>query len=119
MKKMIVALSLSAAALLSPAVVAGGALVGYVSDLKCATSGAAKKTAAEWIQPSAFESCVKKCVKEEGSEAVFVTEDNKILKFSAASIKKITPFLGRKVSVVGKVDGSTITVDSISGLKLQ
>jgi hypothetical protein len=97
---------------------AAGAIVGYVSDAKCATTGAGKKAAAEWIQPAAFEDCVKKCVKE-GSEPVFVTEDNRILKFDAASMKKIAAFHGHKVSVVGTVQGTTLSVDSVTGLKLQ
>jgi hypothetical protein len=93
-------------------------LVGYVSDEKCAVSGAKAKSAAEWIKPAAFESCVKDCVKA-GSAAVFVTEDNKILKFSADSKDKVTPLLGHKVSIVGKVQGSTVTVESIKGLELK
>jgi hypothetical protein len=97
---------------------AGGAITGYVSDAKCAASGAAKKTAAEWIKPAAFENCVKECVGQ-GSEAIFLTEDNKVLKFDAASKDKITPFLGHKVSVVGKIEGSTLTVSKISGLELK
>jgi hypothetical protein len=93
-------------------------IVGYISDTKCAAASAKAKTAAEWIKPAAFEQCVKDCVKE-GSEAVFVTEDNKILKLDAASAKKASPFLGHKVRVVGDVQGTTISVESITGLKLQ
>jgi hypothetical protein len=93
-------------------------LTGYVSDAKCAASGAKAKTAAEWIKPAAFESCVKDCVKS-GSEAVFVTEDNKTLKFDAASKERIKAHLGHKVRVTGTVDGGVLTVDSISMLTLQ
>ena len=96
---------------------AGDAIVGYVSDNKCAMSGAKAKTAAEWIKPAAFEECVKTCVKA-GSEAVFVTEDNKILTFDKASVAKITPVLGRKVSVTGSVKDHTLKVDGITGLKM-
>jgi hypothetical protein len=81
-------------------------------------SGAKAKTAAEWIKPAAFETCVKDCVKD-GSEAVFVTEDNKILKFDASSIEKITPHLGHKVSINGKVDGGVLKVTSVTNLKMQ
>jgi hypothetical protein len=97
---------------------AGGAMIGYVSDTKCAMSGASKKTAAEWIQPAAFEKCVKECVGQ-GSEAVFVTEDNKILKLAATSKDKVTPFLGHKVSVVGNVNGGTLTIEKITGMELK
>ncbi len=119
MKNLFLGLTLSVAALSTSSLTAASPLVGYISDAKCATDSASKKTAAEWIQPARFEACVKKCVKDEGSEAVFVTEDNKILKFDAASAKKIGAFLGRKVSVIGKVSSGTIAVDSITGLKLQ
>ena len=112
-------LALSCAALSTSGLTAAGAIVGYVSDMKCASSSAGKKSASEWIQPAAFESCVKKCVKEEHSEAVLVTEDNKILKFDAVSAKKIEPFLGNKVSVMGTIAGSTVSVDSVTRLKLQ
>jgi hypothetical protein len=113
----VVGLSVASFAALSAAP-ANGAMIGYISDTKCATSGAKAKTAAEWIQPAAFEDCVKKCVKE-GSEAVFVTEDNKILKLDAASTAKITQYLGHKVSVTGKVEGTTLKIDTVSGLKLR
>jgi len=113
----VVGLSVAPFAALSAAP-ANGAMIGYISDTKCATSGAKAKTAAEWIQPAAFEDCVKKCVKE-GSEAVFVTEDNKILKLDAASTAKITQYLGHKVSVTGKVEGTTLKIDTVSGLKLR
>jgi hypothetical protein len=93
------------------------AITGYISDTKCAMSGSKAKTAAEWIKPAAFEECVKTCVKD-GSAAVFVTEDNKILTFDKASVEKITPFLGHKVSVTGDVKGGTLKVDSITGLKM-
>jgi hypothetical protein len=114
----IVVAGLSLASFASVAAAPANAIVGYISDTKCATSGAKAKTAAEWIQPAAFEECVKKCVKE-GSTPVFVTEDNKILKVDAASSEKITQYLGHKVSVTGKVEGGTLKIDTITGLKLQ
>src|SRR5215467_7147117 len=95
---------------------ANGAIVGYISDTKCAMSGAKAKTAAEWIQPAAFEECVKKCVKE-GSTPVFVTEDNKILKVDAASSDKLTQYLGHKVSVPPSIFPVTLKIDTITGLK--
>jgi hypothetical protein len=113
----VVGLSVASFAALAAAP-ATGAIVGYISDTKCATDGAKAKTAAEWIKPAAFEDCVKKCVKD-GSPAVFVTEDNKILKVDAASSAKLEQFLGRKVSVTGKVEGTTLKIDTITALKLQ
>ena len=113
-----VSLFVSSLAALGAMAPAGDAITGYISDTKCATSGSKAKTAAEWIKPAAFEECVKKCVKE-GSDAVFVTEDNKILKFDAASVGKITPYLGRKVSVTGNVKDGTIKIASIAAIKME
>jgi hypothetical protein len=85
---------------------------GYISDEKCASASAKSKTAAEWIKPAAFESCVKKCVKD-GSAVVFVTEDNQLYKIDADSMSKVMPELGHKVTVTGKIEGGTIKIDSI------
>ena len=119
MKQLIAAVALSVVSLSTLGAMAPAArpITGYISDNKCATSSSKAKTAAEWIKPAAFEKCVKDCVKD-GSDAVFVTEDNRVLTFDAASLGKITPFLGHKVSVTGKVEGSTLKVDSITGLKM-
>ena len=92
-------------------------MTGYISDEKCAASGAKAKAASEWIVPSAFESCVQKCVKA-GSPAVFVTEDNHILKIDAASMKRVTPHLGHKVTLSGRVEGDTLKVETIASVKL-
>src|SRR5205809_437863 len=46
-----------------------GAIVGYVSDEKCAMTGSKSAKASEWIKPAAFEACVKDCMKQ-GSEPV-------------------------------------------------
>ena len=117
MKQLLGVITLGAALSAGSAFAAGRTMVGYISDTKCATSGASKANASEWIQPAAFENCVKDCVKS-GSAAVFVTEDNKILTFDKASVAKITPFLGRKVSVTGSVKDHTLKVDGITGLKM-
>jgi hypothetical protein len=93
-------------------------LTGYVSDAKCAASGEKARTAAEWIKPAAFEACVKDCLKE-GSEAVFVTEDNKTLKFAAASVDKIKAHYGHKVRVTGTVRDNVLTIDTVTMLKMQ
>ena len=53
-----------------------------------------------------------------GSPAVFVTEDNKILKIDAASVDKVTPHIGHKVTVTGKVEGGVLRIDSISSEKM-
>jgi len=94
-----------------------GEMTGYISDEKCAVSGAKAKTAAEWIDPAQFEGCAKRCVKA-GSSAVFVTEDNKILKIDAASVEKVTPHIGHKVTVTGRVESEVLKIDSISSVKM-
>jgi hypothetical protein len=91
---------------------------GYISDEQCAISGSKAKKAADWINPTAFESCAKKCAKA-GSALVFVTEDNKILKFDAASKNKVEPYLGHRVSLDGKLDSGALKVDKIAGIKME
>ena len=80
---------------------------GTISDAMCGMKHAdASKDSIE---------CVQKCVKG-GQPAVFITSDNKILKIDASSMKTVTPHLGHKVSVTGKVDGDTLKIDSIKML---
>ena len=114
MKKLCVLLGLSALASMTAF---AGEFTGYLSDEKCAVGGSKAKTAAEWVQPKAFEACVKKCVQG-GESVVFVTEDNKILKIDAASLDKVMPVIGHKVKINGKVDGGKVTVDSVSTLPM-
>jgi hypothetical protein len=76
---------------------------GTISDSKC---GAKHADASEKSM-----ACVKACVGR-GGEAVFVVGD-KVLKLDAASKDKITPHLGHKVMINGKLDGVTVTVDSV------
>ena len=91
-------------------------MTGYISDTQCAAMNKSKKAATEWINPKEFESCVKKCVKS-GSEAIFLTPDNKMIKIDAASMEKVTPMLGHKVTVSGKVDNGVLTIETISEAK--
>ena len=114
MKNLCVVVALSALASMTAL---AGEYTGYLSDEKCAASSAKAKTAAEWVQPKVFESCVKSCVKS-GEAVVFVTEDNKILKIEASSMDKVMPAIGHKVKVTGKVDGGKLTVDSVSTLPM-
>jgi hypothetical protein len=114
LKTLIVVLALSTLAAMTAL---AGQMTGYISDEKCALSGAKAKTAAEWIDPHEFEGCVKRCVKA-GSPVVFVTEDNKILKIDAASLAKVTPHIGHKVTVTGTVDNGALKIDSITSIKM-
>ena len=110
MKKLMAVISLS---LLAAATALAGEMTGYISDTKCAAEHAKSSTAAGWIHPKVFESCAKMCVKD-GSEAVFLTEDNKVVKVDAGSLDKVMPHLGHKVKLNGKVENGQLKVDSIS-----
>lgn len=92
-------------------------LTGYVSDQSCAASRASEKHAMDWIKADLFEACVKKCVKE-GSAMVFVTEDNKILKFDAASNAKAMAHMGHRVKVTGSTVNGTLTLTSIAAIEM-
>ncbi len=115
MKTLLAVLTLSALASISAF---AGEFTGYVSDTKCAAANGKKGAAAEWVKPAAFEACAKKCIQE-GSQMVFVTADNKIVKISAEAMPKVMPLLGHKVTLTGEIDGDTLTkVDTIASLKM-
>jgi hypothetical protein len=73
---------------------------GYVIDKNCAS----KKEM--WGN----EACAKGCIKK-GAAAVFVTEDGKV--YTVSNQDKILEHAGHKVTITGKMDGDTITVDEV------
>lgn len=73
---------------------------GFVEDTACASKAGMKDNAA----------CAAKCIKG-GSPAVLVGEDGKVYKISNQD--KIVAHAGEKVTVTGKVDGDTITIDDV------
>lgn len=75
---------------------------GTISDAKC---GAAHADASEKSMK-----CVNGCVKG-GQKAVLVS-DGKVLQI--ANQDKVAEHLGHKVTVTGKLDGDTVTVDSVT-----
>jgi hypothetical protein len=82
-------------------VVAGG-VAGYIVDQSCAKRGKGMWTNNE---------CIAKCLRD-GDKIVLVTEEGKIYQISNQD--KITPeSYGQVVTLVGKADGDTITVDSL------
>lgn len=83
-------------------------LNGSISDVNCG----AKHTAGT----EADQKCVQACVNGKGADAVFI-HDGQVLKLSADSKAKVTPFLGQKVKVNGKIDGDTVTIKSIKAVK--
>lgn len=75
---------------------------GAISEATCAgkhTAGSDKDIA-----------CVTKCVKG-GSAPVFIT-DGKVIKIANAD--KVMDHLGHKVTITGKLDGDTVTIDSVT-----
>ncbi len=96
MKKILFATSLFAVAAF------GGEWTGTISDSKCAAKhlDASEKSQA----------CVKGCVKG-GAKAVLVTSDGKVL--NIADQDKVADHLGHKVTVTGKLEGDTLSVDSV------
>ena len=76
---------------------------GTISDAKC---GAAHADASEKSMK-----CVEGCVKG-GLAPVFVV-DGKVLKIDAPSVEKAKAHLGHKVPVTGKLNGDTVTIESI------
>jgi hypothetical protein len=73
---------------------------GFVEDTACAGKPEMKNDAA----------CAQKCIKG-GSPAVLVTEDGKIYKISNQD--KIVASAGQNVTVMGKLKGDTLTIDSV------
>jgi hypothetical protein len=94
---------ISAVALMTGGLAASGMaaeIKGFVEDQSCARMPSMKGDAA----------CAQKCIKG-GSPAVLVTEDGKIYKI--ANQDKIVASAGQNVTVTGKVDGDTLTIDSV------
>ena len=73
---------------------------GFVEDQACVNKPEMKGDAA----------CAKKCIKG-GSPAMLVTEDGKIYKI--ANQDKIVAMAGMNVTVMGKLKGDTLTVESV------
>ena len=76
---------------------------GTISDSKC---GAAHADASEKSMK-----CSQACVKSGKAEAVLVTSDGKIYKFASAD--SVKDHVGHKVTVSGKLEGETITVENV------
>jgi len=75
-------------------------VTGYVVDKNCAS----KK------EMLGDEACAKRCI-ERGTPAVIATEDGKI--YAVSNQDKVKDMAGKKVTVSGKVDGDSITVEKI------
>ena len=79
-----------------------GGLAGYIVDQSCSKKGKGMWNNAE---------CVARCVRD-GDKIVLVTEDGKI--FQISNQDKVTPdSFGQVVTLMGKLDGDTITVETV------
>jgi len=90
--------SLSVAALFAFTAFAGE-WKGTISDSHCGAKHA----------DGTGEKCVQGCIKK-GASAVFVT-DGKVLKI--ANGDSVKDHLGHEVTITGKLDGDTVTVESV------
>jgi hypothetical protein len=77
-----------------------GTWTGYISDSHCGAGGAKEGHVA----------CAKKCIKE-GFVPVFVVGDKV---YTINDPKKVTKYLGEKVTVSGTIDGDKIDIDKVS-----
>jgi len=75
-------------------------VTGYIVDKNCAS----KK------EMLGDEACAKRCIGR-GTPAVIATEDGKI--YAISNQDKVKEMAGKKVTVTGKMDGDSITVDKI------
>jgi hypothetical protein len=76
-------------------------VAGYIVDQSCAKKGKGMWNNAE---------CVARCVRD-GDKIVLVTEDGKI--FQISNQDKVSPdTYGQVATLMGKMDGDTITVDA-------
>jgi hypothetical protein len=75
-------------------------VTGYIVDKNCAS----KK------DMMGDEACAKRCIGR-GTPAVIATEDGKI--YSISNQDKVKEMAGKKVTVSGKMDGDSITVEKI------
>jgi hypothetical protein len=95
MRKVLAVLALCASSAIAADV------TGYIVDKNCST----KK------EMLGDEACAKRCMGR-GSPAVIATEDGKI--YAVSNQDKVKDMAGKKVTVTGKMDGDSITVDTIA-----
>jgi nitrite reductase/ring-hydroxylating ferredoxin subunit len=94
MKKLVVVFGIAAMSAMAADV------TGYIIDKNCAGKKAMYGN----------EACAKSCMAK-GAPAVLATEDGKI--YAISNQDKVKDVAGKKVTVSGKVEGESITVDSV------
>ncbi len=101
MRKLVAVFAFSAA--LSVSALAADSWTGYIVDKNCAS----KK------EMLGNEACAKRCLGN-GAPAVLATEDGKIYQIKEQD--KVKDVAGKKVTITGKMDGETISVDSLKSM---
>ncbi len=79
----------------------GASMTGFIGDSKCAAAGKANS--------EDHAGCAAKCIK--GGAAPVLVVGDKVYKISNPD--KVADMAGKKVSVDGKVDGDTVTINSV------
>ena len=77
---------------------------GYIADDKCGAKMGAKAASEKHAN------CAAKCIQG-GAKAVLVTEEGKV--YQIANQDKVVDHAVHKVTITGKLDGETITVDNV------
>lgn len=98
MKKMLAVFAFGAISMLA------ADYTGYIVDQACAGKQGAKAAS------EGHEACSAKCIKG-GSPAVLVTSEGKVYKI--AEQDKVTAMAGKKVTITGKMENETISVESV------
>lgn len=80
---------------------AAGEWSGYISDVNCAKAG---KGASD-----DHAKCAQSCAKR--GNALVLVSDGKVIKI--ANQDKVQDHAGHKVTITGKLDGDTLTVDNV------
>jgi len=97
-KKVLVVLTLATVSAMAADV------TGYIVDSNCAAKQGAKSAS------DGHAACAARCIKG-GAAAVLVDPDGKVYKI--ANQDKVSAHAGHKVTLTGKMDGDTITVDDV------
>jgi len=101
MKKLLVGFAFTTA--LSVGAFAADSWTGYIVDKNCSTNK----------EMLGNEACAKRCIGR-GAPAVLATDDGKV--YAIKDQDKVKDSAGKKVTITGKMDGDTISVDSVKAM---
>jgi hypothetical protein len=101
MRKLVAVFAFTAA--MSITALAADSWTGYIVDKNCSTNK----------EMLGNEACAKRCLGR-GAPAVLATEDGKVYQIKEQD--KVKDVAGKKVTITGKMDGDTISVDSLKSM---